>query len=936
MSASGPVFGRRRFLQGGVAGVSGIAAGVMIESPSARSGDAPPAGHPHTDAAAGPGAPGSLHTGGLAAPLALAPDDVTFGWHVTDTRRGARQQAYRIVVWRAPATGAAPTTVSGPFVWDSRRVVSPDQSAIPYRGRALAPDAVYAWAVRTWDAHGRAGPFSEPATFETAMRDRDWRASWITRPASATAEPDQYTYARATVTLPASPIARARAYVAGDQQYELSVNGTRAGKGQAYAFPDRFYYETLDLTRLLVAGATNAVGMLTHWDGATKGHPAGRHAGIVQLSVHHADGSVTRFGTDAAWRVLPGAWAPGTQRDLEGDKVDYTENVVGPSQPTGWDMPEFDDGSWAPAKVLGPAGTAPWTHLVAARTQILESPMPAVSLTTLPSGSVVADFGKVYAAVPSVTFGAGTPGRTVHMHGGYLLDPDGSVSTTHGTQHTDMSYYYVQRGGDEEFRAFDYLGYRYFQVDAPGEPLAAEDVVARTRHAAVPDEYAGTFSSSDPRVDAVFELARHSALFTAQEQFVDTPTREKGPWLWDGASESRTAMAVLGDQNMARKSLLEFAESQSRYWHRSGAINKIYPTGLGAQDINESTEIYPEWVWQYWLRTGDRDLVASLYPVVSGVARYIARAVDKSTGLVTDLPSTDEFYVEPVVTRINVLGVNAFRIAANIAQIAGRPASEVSAHRNRSHALAAAVNARLTRRSGVYVDGLDGLGSPTGSASQDANACALAYGVVPPAHRATVAAYVARLGMSVEPRTAAEVVKALGLNGREHDLLERLTDPTADGWARILALGGTFTWEVWEPSDAAGDSMSHGWGSSVLPEIQRFLLGVHPTGPGFETFDVAPPATVLERAAGTVPTPRGPVEVSWDRSGGPGGAYVLALTVPPNATATVRVPGARLGKLTEGGIPVGKAAGVKVAGSGASGVSLRAGAGVYAFAADPP
>ena len=97
----------------------------------------------------------------------------------------------------------------------------------------------------------------------------------------------------------------------------------------------------------------------------------------------------------------------------------------------------------------------------------------------------------------------------------------------------------------------------------------------------------------------------------------------------------------------------------------------------------------------------------------------------------------------------------------------------------------------------------------------------------------------------------------MALAGLYDDLVHRLVDATTDGWANILARGATFTWEVWDPSDIVGDSMSHGWGSTMVPEIQRWLLGVRPTAPGFATFEVVPPPSGLDWALGTVPTPRG-------------------------------------------------------------------------------
>ena len=170
-------------------------------------------------------------------------------------------------------TVAGPQAGSTTTVWDSGRVLSSAQAFVPYGGRALASDAVYSWTVQTWAASGGPGPFAPTATFETGLQDGDWKAQWIWRPTSL--QPDQYTYARKEVTLGVAPIVRARAYVSGDQQYELYVNGTRAGKGQAYCYPDSQYYETLDVTNLLIPGCPQRRGPPLRLAGSDQGPPRG-------------------------------------------------------------------------------------------------------------------------------------------------------------------------------------------------------------------------------------------------------------------------------------------------------------------------------------------------------------------------------------------------------------------------------------------------------------------------------------------------------------------------------------------------------------------------------------------------------------------------------------------------------------------------------------
>ena len=866
-------------------------------------------------------APTHLTVDGLAAPVGLGLADVCFGWYVGDRRPNAVQSAYRVRVVRPVLAG--PDRGRTVPVWDSGRVRSHQQAFVTYGGPRLAPDTTYRWTVQTWDGHGVASALSAPARFDTGLADADWHADWIKRltvePADSTTTfqiqsgfgvwlpKDEYTYVRKEAVLDSSPIVRARAYISADQQYELYVNGTLAGKGEAYSFPDEQYYETQDITGLLHAGTANAFGVIYSWQGPGKGRAPGTPGVIAHISVLHADGTSEVVTTDGSWRVLAGAWLPGTQRDEEGDPVDYTENIDGLLEPVGWDRPGYAALGWLPATVIGPHPVAPWTHLVSARTRITYTPVRPVSLKVLSSGAVVADFGAVYAGIPEVTFHGGIPGHVVAMHAGFLLDPSGTVSVTRGTQHTDMSYSYVQRGGVETFRPFDYLAFRYLQIDDPIGRLSAGDVTLLARHAAVPDVDAGTFTSSDPTLDAVYRLAAHSALYTMQEQFVDTPAREKGSWLGDGRNESEAAMAAFDDVNMTRKSLLEFAESQARFWSSGpsrGTINKLYPTGIGPGNIPEGTEMYPDWVWQYWQRTGDRATLATLLPVVENVSDLLWRNVDQSDGLVTNYTGTSGAEY-PTDMLLNELAVRDFSDVADLEAALGRSPAQ---SRHRAAVVTQGINAHLVAPDGLYVAGLDanhhevleGQGSLNAETRQGDNAYALLFGIVPRARRAAVEGWVTAHGMSTPPIFAGDMVQAIGLSGDDRAALHLLTDAHEPGWANILARGGTFGWEVWNPVDddipiggtplgsffGNGDTMSHGFSANVLVAIQQSLLGVRAASPGFATFVVQPPPHVLTHASGTVPTPHGPISVSWQRSP----TYTLDITVPPNTTALVTLP----------------------------------------------
>ncbi len=889
------------------------------------------------------GPPTHLTVGSRTQPIGIDDSRPDLAWQVSDLRRGAVQAAYQVLVATAPTTTPGRPGV----IWDSGVVPSPQQAFVAYGGPTLASDTAYYWTVRTWDASGESSPFAVPQRFETGLHDADWHASWIREtPDPSPPAGEQYAYVRKTTALASSPVVRARAYVSAASQFELWINGRRLDRGESFAFPDSQYYQTTDVTGALRPGAVNAFGLLYHWYGSGKGRPGAPPGAIAQISVDHADGTRELIVTDGTWRTAPAQWKePAPLRNNEGEN-DRVENVDGRAFPRGWDSPTFDDRSWTPVFVVGPHPTAPWTHLRSQSTRIVETRVAPASLRRLPSGSYVADFGKVYAARPSVTFRSGRSGEEIDMRAGYALDPDGLVSATHATQDTDMGYSYVERSGAQRFTSFGYLGFRYLEIDDPGGHLTPRDVVALARHSAMPDGGAATFSSSNSTVDAEFQLARHSALYTSQEQFIDTPTREQGPFLRDGFNESWTAMRAFGERNLTQQALTDFAQSQARFWP-DGRVNAIYPTDQGARDIPDFTEIFPEWVWMYYTDTGDAAMLARMYPVMQSIAAYVDRYTDPATGLIANLAGGGTDYAGGLVdwppamrygydmstaarTTVNMLAVDVFRRTAQAAAALHRPAAEEALDRARADWLTAAIDQRLERADGVFVDGLEAGHVPSTHASQIANAYALAYGVTPARFRGRVAAYVAGPRIQMGPQTAESLLRALNETGHDSDLVRLLTDPVGPGWANILSRGATFTWETWSPIDAEGDSESHGWGSTVLVDIQQDLLGVSPLAPGFESIEVRPPSGALEWARGTVPTEHGPVRVDWSRPTTSGEPFRLSVSVPANSRATVYLP-TRGSDLTESGRPLGDSPGVRLVGVHDGIAQVSVGSGSYSF-----
>jgi alpha-L-rhamnosidase len=545
-----------------------------------------------------------------------------------------------------------------------------------------------------------------------------------------------------------------------------------------------------------------------------------------------------------------------------------------------------------------------FTRLTGQEPRIVRSVATPISVKTLSDGAVVADFGTVAPARPDVQFQSGVSGRTLNILTGYELTSDGHVSTTTATtQGTDMSFKYIERAGAQEFQAFTYLGWRYLQISAPGETLSTGNISAIVEHSDPPPQYAMQFSSSDATVNAVFALMQRSALYSAQQQFLDTPTREKGQFLGDAVNESYATLVGLGERSTTRKAIREFIASQARYW-TDGRVNAVYPNGDGKRDIPDYTEMFPNWVLRYYQTTGDSALLADAHDTAQNVAEYVWRYVNSTTGLVTNLAGGSGQYQYGIIdwpagerfgydmntaarTTVNILAVDVMRSMAAIATALGRAASEVSLYQGRADQLSAAINAKLRRSDGMYIDGLTSTGTQSTHASQIANSYAVGFGVAPSSSWPQLATYVAGLGMQQGPMTAHWLLKSLAAGGKPDQVIARLTDQAGLGWANILSQGGTFTWESWT-ARASGESESHGWGSQALVDIVESLLGLQITAPGASAVLIAPPATGLSYANGTVHTERGAVQINWKRP--TTGGLTLDLTLPVNVSATVALP----------------------------------------------
>lgn len=622
--------------------------------------------------------------------------------------------------------------------------------------------------------------------------------------------------------------------------------------------------------------------------------------------------------TDGSWRCLePRAWTPALPASPVSPQM--TETFDARELDPEWCGPDFDDSAWQPVRVLierghGTADDArPPSEPYGA---ILPSPVPpmsenivtakAVRKAVVPAAGngpvadvlagslrgaelhsagvlplridlakgpvlVVADFGKVV---------AGHPRLELQAHGTATIS--GALSEMpepHELAHAG-AFRYTTRTGANTFVREDPCGGRYLLAHIEGTgsvQLSGICMLERLR----PRPDGPSFSCSDPDLDRIYQLGVRTVDLTAQDAYLDCPSREQRAWTGDSVVHQSVDLVANPDWSLARWN--------PRLLARPRADGMLPMCGVG--DFGEPDYVaIPDWAL-HWIRsvhnlyryTGDRDLVAGLMPAAESALRWFLPFLG-TDGLVHDVTGWVLIDWSPVPVTgtsasLNALLARGLRDFAELADWLG------DAGRAR---WARSVHSGIASGFEAFWDGsryreqiLDGTLQPT--VTEHAQAAAVCAGIVPadrlPLLREVLLDRVAmrtRATFLPDPDATPEadalpspgrgsgthvvgaqpffryvVHDALALLGAEDEIAGLVRD-----WLTIAATGPTAWREVWE-----GGSYAHGWSSTPTRDLIVYTLGVSPGEPGYTTVRIAPRLGGLEWARGVVPTPHGPVTV---------------------------------------------------------------------------
>lgn len=775
------------------------------------------------------------------------------------------------------------------LLWRSESIPFSGSGQIRLHDIPMGPSRRY-WAVVVLEDGLQVVATSAPMTFGTGPGTR-WSAQPIWATASARDEnPPDWAFLRTSIRLPDRPIRWATLSVTASSTapsrqfvYRIWLNSEFLGCGPVFPVRNEVRYDGYDVTSQLRSGEVNAIGVIAY--------TREDHRFAAQLDVCFADGELRHYGSDQSWKgkdgscAFPESGSIGTQYYMA-----PVENIRSEAYPDDLSDPAIDDGSWTSAEIRPEFQEYLASPVDAPRVV----PVHPVDVQMVGRNSVVLDFGRVLMGGMQLDIDLVRP-VTLKIRYGEVKENSCHVKYHLNTSNTYADDWHLKAGHNR----IETWGIRVFRyVELIGDLSSLDAVVGAIGAAGlstpVNDPHA-SFDSSDPVLNAVWNLSRDTILGLNGNMYVDSWTRERAPYEADAWIQQSAHLA------------LDDAPALGRYSLEYLIRNRTWPTEWPLYSILA--------VHDSWMQTGDLDQACRLYGELCSLLpnQYLDRQSclvvkdpgesSRLDGDLVDWPPTerDGFVFGHVNTIVNALSSQAYRDMSELARALGHN-GDAKAMADISAAMRVAIDRYLyDPELGAYVDGLDSgpHGKQIGHHSLHASAFSLAFADPSREHAISSGKYLRRRGMRCSVYTAVVYLQGLYKQGMGADADSLLGAETGTHtWKHMIDQGAGGTMEAWDPAIKPNTTYSHPWAASPLHLLAEGLIGIKPIEPGFRYFACIPQPGMIRDAAIVMPTCRGDIHATYSLHGAvhsdQGSTQTegirLSLTVPAGSGATVVLP----------------------------------------------
>ena len=679
--------------------------------------------------------------------------------------------------------------------------------------------------------------------------------------------------------------------VSADSRYKLSCNGRLLQYGPCKGDDQLRFSDTIDLAPYLKPGRNTLAAELLcvsrdPWNSNHSLFTAGLH-GLYVAGIE-AEGWRCHLVRHTAFPAEEEGFSP----------LHIHEIAQGDPACARWREPDFDDSGWEPAAVCAPEEVPPVLRGENLRPRAIpfmertrrSFALPARTIPAHSRRSFVLDAGEEMCAFPQLALQGGAGAQIDLLYSECYVTDEGKnnrLDRVNGHLEGYADRYTVGGFAGECYEPFWFRTFRFLQVtvQTAEEPLTLEDF--SYEETGYPLEIRTAVTTSDPSFAPIWGISLRTLRRCMHDTYMDCPFYEQLQYVQDTRSEILYTYAVSADDRLARQAIDDFARSQ----RPDGLLNACYP--------NKNANVIPGFsiyflliLHDHMMYFGDRELIRRYLPTVRRILAYFkghrtqAGLLDKVGGVNGEAPlwsfidwaadwmpgsgmPTAGLYGP--ITMESLLWLYGLQKASELAEWLGETAL-AGDWRQQAEALRLAIRQNCMGENGMLTDGP---GRP--EISQHAQVFGVLTGTL------TEAEGRRNLLRTVEDRTITRCTVAMCFylfRALEQADLYEYTDEYWDIWRRMVGNGCTTCVEA----ENYARSECHAWGALALYELPSVILGVRPAAPGYEKIEVRPVPGVLTGASGTVHTPRGDLNIAWEKVG-----EALDLQISGDADAVRRI-----------------------------------------------
>ncbi len=514
---------------------------------------------------------------------------------------------------------------------------------------------------------------------------------------------------------------------------------------------------------------------------------------------------------------------------------------------------------------------------------------------------VLFDLGKEYSGYLSFEIEA-EPGTVLDWYGFEYMAGE-YRQQTYGLDNTVR---YVTKAGRQSYSTPVRRGLRYLALNVRGASAPVKIYNVAFTQSNYPVAEVGRFECSDPLLNDIWEISRHTTKLCMEDTFVDCPAYEQTFWVGDSRNEALVSNYLYGVQDILKRCLRLVPGSKDQ----SPLYADQVPSGWSS--------VIPNWTFfwaiackEYYEQTGDRAFAAEMYEHVRFTIEHYLQKIDEN-GLfnvkgwnLLDWSPIDQPN-EGVVTHQNLFLAQTLRVAAEMGELSG-DAEGAARYREASDRLAAAINEHLwNEEKQAYIDCIHADGRRSSVLSMQTQVVASLTGVAQGERKRRMDAYLFSTPTNFvqigSPFMSFFYYEALAKVGGVSVIL----DDIRKNYGNMIRHGATTCWEQYPNfaenranPDELTRSHCHAWSSAPAYFLGRETLGVRSLSAGWTEVEIAPVPCGLSWARGSVPHPAGGrIDVSWTADEA-AGRMQLSVSYPADVSVRIKLPEGFAGEVKE-------------------------------------